>query len=342
MVSMAKLIRSKQNLLGGNLLNDMRTQQKMVNILAATYSKINIDTDGCEENSDYYALDNATAESFVSYDNNVTSDESGNLMSIIDSDRSSWTNPAMDTYAVSSHSTQANSLTSDETVTMPYNSSNTSEPAQVVISPAQLTNEEFNLLETITKDNSVLRETGDLNWEKVHAKFMEQAIEPDNNIYNRTKDRLIRSYRKYAHKQKFKTIAQIPSEITESVSFDVHSAAHPTNLTSLSAISSHEPNLESHVAIVPLMAIGPIENSSRIVVPYTVRDDDDDLDPEERDFVQTYGKDRMKEGHQVDKKLLWKAYREKFPQWSRNSEKIKRCWDNWKGEEAKKRRRLNT
>jgi hypothetical protein len=90
------------------------------------------------------------------------------------------------------------------------------------------------------------------------------------------------------------------------------------------------------------MAIGPIEISSRIVVPYTVRDDDDDLDPEERDFVQTYGKDRMKEGHQVDKSLLWKAYRGKFPQWSRNSDRIKRCWDNWKGEEAKKRRKLNT
>jgi hypothetical protein len=31
-----------------------------------------------------------------------------------------------------------------------------------------------------------------------------------------------------------------------------------------------------------------------------------------RDFVQTYGKDRIKVGDQVDKKLLWKAYRENF------------------------------
>jgi hypothetical protein len=67
---------------------------------------------------------------------------------------------------------------------------------------------------------------------------------------------------------------------------------------------------------------------------------DDDLDPEERDFVQTNGKDRMKEGRQVDKSSLWKAYREEFPQWSRNSG-IKKCWDNWKSEEAKKRK-LNT
>jgi hypothetical protein len=254
-------------------------------------------------------------------------------MSITDSDRSSCINSAMDTYVASSHSTQANSiisdelmsysamdtyvasshltqinsLTSDESVTMPNNSSNTSEPAQVVFIPIQLTSEEFNLLEIITNDNSVLWGSGDLKWEKVHAKFMEQAIKPDNNIYIRSKDRLIGSYRKRKNKLKSTTIAQIPSEITESVGFDVHSAAHPTNLTSLPAISSHEPNLESHVEFVPPMAIGPIENSSRIVVPCTVRDDDDDLDPEERDFVQTYGKDRMKEGHQVDKGLLWKA-----------------------------------
>jgi hypothetical protein len=104
-----------------------------------------------------------------------------------------------------------------------------------------------------------------------------------NNIYIRSKDRLIGSYRKRKNKLKSTTTAQISSEITESVGFDVHSAAHPTNLTSLPAISPHEPNLESHVEIVPPMAIGPIENSSRIVVPYTVRDDD--LDPEERDFA---------------------------------------------------------
>jgi hypothetical protein len=47
-------------------------------------------------------------------------------------------------------------------------------------------------------------------------------------------------------------------------------------------------------------------------------------------------------GHQVDKGLLWRAYREKFPQWSRNSDKIKKCWDNWKNQEAKKKRKLNT
>jgi hypothetical protein len=119
-------------------------------------------------------------------------------------------------------------------------------------------------------------------------------------------------------------------------------SSHPTNLTSLPAISLHEPNLESHVEIAPHMAISPIENSSRIVVSYTVRDDNDDLDPEERELVQTYGKDRMKEGYQVDKGLLWKAYREKFPQWSRNSDKIKKSWDNWKGQEAKNRQNLNT
>ena len=130
------------------------------------------------------------------------------------------------------------------------------------------------------------------------------------------------------------------SHITDSPSLDIHSASHSTNLTSVPAISSHEPNLLSHTENVPPRAIGPITFSSRVVVPFTHRNDD--LDTEERDFVHTYGKDRMNEGKDVDKSALWKAYRIRFPQWSRDSDKIKKCWDNRKREDAKKKRKIST
>jgi hypothetical protein len=410
MISMGKIIRHKGNLLGGNSKSSMRTQQGMVNILAATYGEIkfsNDDPDGCSGlfNS---APNNVTDKLLLSQAHDIISDGPEYLMSLTNSDSPSFINPAIDNFFASSQSSQINSLTSDgsddlasvamnveafqsqDTIesihlnSVSNHSSNISEPSQAINiatePPYQLTKEEFGLLGTILKDTGILRKNGDFDWDKVHNFFNEEAIKPDNNIYNRTKERLIGSYRKRkrASRQNSEltsaTIAQVPSDIPDSVSLDVHSASHSTNLTSISATSSHEPlplshitdspsldihsashstnltsvpatsshepNLLSHTENVPPRAIGPITYSSRVVVPFTHRNDD--LDTEERDFVHTYGKDRMNEGKDVDKSALWKAYRIRFPQWSRDSDKIKKCWDNRKREDAKKKRKIST
>lgn len=398
MISMGKLIRRKHNLLGDNSSNAMRTQQGMVNIMATSYSVIN-DTPDNSEGLFYTAPDDVTVESLVSYDHNVISSAPEILMALTDSDTSSRINSAMDIYVPSSHSPQANSLTLDgsndltsvamneialqsqdnfQSISMSSNSSNEYESSQAILIPFQLTSGEFDLLEIIMKDSSVRRGHGVFNWDIVHAKFMEQAIIPNNTIYNRTKERLISSNRKrkWQARQNSEltsaTIAPDPCDISDSVSLDVdsasnstnlisnsatssyepspssyiidspsldiHSAAQPTNLTSVPAASSPEPNLLSHTESHPPRAIGPVANSSRVVMPLQRNDN---LDPEERDFVHTYGKERMNEGKDVDKKALWNAYRIEFPQWSRHSDKVKKCWDNWKCEDSKKKRKIS-
>jgi hypothetical protein len=115
MISMGKIIRHKGNLLGGNSKSSMRTQQGMVNILAATYGEIkfsNDDPDGCSGlfNS---APNNVTDKLLLSQAHNIISDGPEYLMSLTNSDSPSFINPAIDNFFASSQSSQINSLTSD-------------------------------------------------------------------------------------------------------------------------------------------------------------------------------------------------------------------------------------
>ena len=75
-------------------------------------------------------------------------------------------------------------------------------------------------------------------------------------------------------------------------------------------------------------------------VAHLQRSDEEDLDSRERAFVISYGKKCTENGGNVDTTGLYNAYRSEFPQWNRNSVKLKNCWENHKKEEKKKLRRV--
>ena len=65
----------------------------------------------------------------------------------------------------------------------------------------------------------------------------------------------------------------------------------------------------------------------------------DDLEQIERTFVQNYGKECMSKGKNVESSALWNAYRIEFPQWNRDSVKLKKSWENWKKDNLKKNKK---
>lgn len=198
--------------------------------------------------------------------------------------------------------------------------------------PCHLLKAEKDLLLSCTQNKEFRKRCGNLDWGKIENVFEEKA--DSDSIFNRKRKRLRSTSKKFlltkndlgdSHKNSEKEVTCS----TNGSNAEVNDNNSNNELICTTNYSNDEVDLPPMGVIYEenLMADLSVSNVTHFVE--TLRRVGT-LDALEREFVKEYGKQRMLRKKNIDNSSMLKAYRLKFPGFSRDGDTLKRCWNNWK------------
>ena len=210
--------------------------------------------------------------------------------------------------------------------------------------PFQLLKAERDLLMSCTQDATFRKRTGNLDWDKIENIFVERA--DGCKIFKRNRKRL-RSSKNYNAREIVVT-ENLPCNSEEIIQNYKRKEALP-----LVDSRDEEEEVEADQVALDMPATGAradlkgemreesvseIDQTELVVndkVTRTVHSGElkrmvGTLSDLERDFVKNYGKKCLTMGKNIDNNCMLKEYRTVFPDFSRDGDILKKCWNNWK------------